>query len=166
MVASLLLAPWPIAYAYGSDAGNTAGQAPVTVAAAAPEATPKINAFGNAIGGITPGDLFYIDTSNSPADTPVTLHITNSNEIASCYRYLTLKVGVYVKTGTGRWGKATLADGEILPDTYITMLNGMVSFTLPGNAEYKITIDKGCFYCYGTVTGASAAAPTFYLTVG
>ena len=161
LLASLLLTPWPVAYAYGN---NTAGQAPVQIEAAAPAAAPHWNAYGNAIGGVTPGDLFYIDTGNSTADMPVTLYITNTDELVHYYRYLTLNVGVYVQTGTDQWEKATTGNGELLPDTYITMLNGKVSFTLPGYARYKITIDKGCFYCYGTVTGKSAVSPAFYLT--
>jgi hypothetical protein len=46
------------------------------------------------------------------------------------------------------------------------MQNGQVSFTLPGYARYKITIDKGCFYYYGDSDGEGAVAPEFYLTVG
>ena len=97
---------------------------------------------------------------------PVTLLMTNTDELIHNYRYLTLNVGVYVQTSTDQWEKVTTDNGELLPDTYITMLNGKVSFTLPGYAKYKITIDKGSFYCYGTNTGESAASPEFYLTVG
>jgi len=162
-LATLLLTPWPVAYAYDN---GMAGQSPSQIETAAPEASPKLNAFGNATGSVTPGDLFYIDNGSITADTPVSLHITNTDELVHSYRYMTLKVGIYVQTGTDQWEKATTGNGELLPDTYITMLNGRVSFTLPGYAKYKITIDKGCFYCYGTGNGESAALPTFYLSVG
>ena len=163
LLAILLLTPWPVAYAYSDRA---TGQAPIQVEAAAAANTPKLSAFGNAIGGVTPGDLFYIDTGNSTADIPVTLYITNTDELIHYYRYLTLHVGVYIQTDTAQWEKATAGNGELLPDTYITMLNSKVSFTLPGYAKYKITIDKGCFYCYGTGTDESAMSPAFYLTTG
>ena len=163
MHATLLLTPWPVAYAHDN---TLAGQAPIQVEAAEPALAPKLNAFGKTIGGVTPGDLFYINTDNTAADMPVTLHIANTDELIRHYRYLTLNVGVYVQTGTDQWEKATTGNGELLPDTYITMLNGKVSFTLPGYDKYKITIDKGCFYCYGTGTDGSAASPAFYLTAG
>ena len=163
LLATLLLTPWPVAYAYDN---TMAEQAAIQVEAAESSAAPHWNAFGKAIGGVTPGDLFYIDTDNNTTDMLITLHITNTDELIHYYRYLTLNVGVYVQTGTDQWEKATTGNGELLPDTYITILNGRVSFTLPGYAKYKITIDKGCFYCYGTGTDESAISPTFYLTVG
>ena len=163
LLATLLLTPWPVAYAHNNA---MAGQSSIQIVAAEPTAAPHWKAFGKAIGGVTPGDLFYIDTVNNAADMLVTLHITNTDELMHYYRYLTLNVGVYVQTGTDQWEKVTKADGELLPDTYITMLNGRVSFALPGYAKYKITIDKGCFYCYGTSMDKSVVSPTFYLTVG
>ncbi len=163
LLGSLLLVPWPAAYAYGN---TTQGDEPVHIEVAAPAAAPHWNAYGNAIGGVTPGDLFYIDTGDATADLPVTLYITNTDELVHYYRYLTLNVGVYAQSGSGQWQKATAVNGESLPDTYITMLNGSVSFTLKGNARYKITLDKGCFYCYGTANGKGAISPTFYLTAG
>jgi len=163
MLATLLLTPWPVAYAYDD---TMAGQAAIQIEAAEPAASPQWQAFGNAIGGVTPGDLFYIDSDNNTADMPVTLSITNTDELIHHYRYLTLNVGIYVQTGADQWEKATNGNGESLPDTYITMLNGKVSFTLPGYAKYKITIDKGCFYCYGTDADRNAASPVFYLSAG
>lgn len=161
LLATLLLTPWPVAYAHNNA---MAGQSPIQIEAAKPAAAPHWKAFGKAIGGVTPGDLFYIDTGSSTTDTFITLHITNADELIKYYRYMTLKVGLYAQTGIDQWEKATLGNGELLPDTYITMLNGRVSFTLPGYAKYKITIDKGCFYFYGTGTDDSAVSPTFYLT--
>lgn len=163
MLAALLLSPWPVAYAHDSTAD---GQAQLQVEAAEAAAAPHWNAFGKAIGGVTPGDLFYIDNETSMADLPVTLYITNIDELVHYYRYLILNVGVYVQTGTDQWEKVTMINGELLPDTYITMLNGNVSFTLPGYARYKVTIDKGGFYYYGGAADDSDISPTFYLTVG
>jgi len=162
MLATILLTPWPVAYAHDN---GMAEQTPIQIEAASAEAAPKWTAFGNAIGGVTPGDLFYVDNYDTTADLPVTLLITNTNELVHHYRYLTLNVGVYVQTGTDQWQKLTTGNGESLPDIYITMQTGQVSFTLPGYARYKITIDKGCFNCYGS-TGEGTTSPTFYMTVG
>ena len=162
LLAVSLLTPWPVAYAYGDVlAGNT----PVQIEAAESTATPELNAFGKAIGGVTPGDLFYVDTGNVTVDTTFILYITNTDELARHYRYMTLNVGIYIQTGTDRWEKLTAGEGETLPDTYLTMHNGNVDLTLPGYARYKITIDKGCFYCYGTGTDKNAVLPKFYLAM-
>ena len=162
LLATFLLTPWPVAYAYD----NGISEAPIQIEAAAPAAAPQWQAFGNAIGGVTPGELFYVDTGDCIADMPFTLYMTNTNELIQQYRYVTLNVGIYVQTGTDQWEKATTGNGTLLPDTYITMLNGKVSFTLPGYARYKVTIDKGCFYFYGINNGGGAISPKFYLTTG
>jgi len=163
LFAALLLAPWPVAYAYDD---GTSRQPQVQIEAAAPTAVPVLNVFGKAVGGITPGDLFYIDTGDVATDIPITLYITNTDELIKHYRYMTLNIGVYVQTSSGQWEKVATGDGEMLPAIYITMSNGQASFTLPGYTRYKITVDKGCFYCYGTSNDERVAAPTFYLTAG
>lgn len=162
LITALLLTPWPVAYAYDDAmAVNT----PTNIKAAALSAAPQINALGNAIGGVTPGDLFYVDSSDSTADMSYTLYITNTDELVHGYRYMTLNIGIYVQTDTERWEKVNRGEGETAQELYLTMQGGMVSFTLPGDARYKITIDKGCFYCYKTGANESAALPQFYLTV-
>ena len=159
----LLLAPWPVAYAY-DDA--SAGRGTVQVEAAAPSATPSWIAFGGAIGGVTtPADLFYIDTTDEPIDILATLHLTNAEELVEHYRYLTLKVGVYVQTGANQWEPAASGNDGVIPETYLTMHNGRVSFILPSYARYKVTIDSGCFYCYQVSTDGSGISPKFYLSV-
>ena len=162
LLAVLLLAPWPVAYTYDNA---TAGEQPVQIEVAESSVAPSWSTFGGAIGGVTnPGDLFYIDMTNDAADALVTLHITNTDELIQCYSYLILNVGVYVQTGNDQWEKAAAGNGEALPDTYITMRNGLVSFSLPGYARYKITIDRGCFYCFKTGTDGGSISPKFYLT--
>lgn len=150
----LLLAPWPIAYAY--DTVNAA-EPPVHITVA--EATPSITAFGKAIGSVSPGDLFYVDAKNSPADIEVNLYLTNASELIHHYRYMILKVGVYVQSGGNGWEKVNL------PDTYITMHNGGVSFRLQGYAQYRVSLDGGSFYCFGTNKTEGDISPRFYLEV-
>ncbi len=163
IAALLLLAPWPIAYAYDN---TTAGTQTIQVEVAEDSAAPTMNISGQTIGGVTaPGDLFYVDTTNNPTDISVTLYLTNTEELVHYYRYLTLNIGIYVQIGTNRWEKATASNGTAIPDTYLTIRNGLVDFTLPGYARYKITVDSGCFYCFKTGTDRESISPQFYLSV-
>ena len=157
----LLLIPCGVAYAYD---GANAAETSMTIEPADKTSAPHIDAFGNAIGGVEAGDLFFIDISGTPLDTPFTLYMTNVDELVHSYRYMNLNVGIYVQTDTGNWEKMSAMVGEPCPDIYITMQNGLVNFTLPGNAKYKVTIDKGCFRCYGVTPGKNIAIPNFYLT--
>ena len=157
VIAALLLAPWPVAYAYDEAmAMNT----PMDIEAAEPAASPSLNAYGHSIGGVKPGDLFYIDSSETAADTFYTLYITNTDELIHCYRYMNLNIGVYVQTDIDKWEKV----GGNPQDIYLTIHNGMVDITLPGGGNYKITVDKGCFYCHGIGADGNIASPEFYLT--
>ncbi len=157
----LLLTPWPVAYAYDNA---KAKPEPVQIEAAQPLSAPSWKVYGGAIGGVTsPVDLFYIDTTNNTADVLANLYLTNADELSHYYGYLILKVGVYSQTGAN-WQKAAKSNGEPFPDTYITMQNGKVGFTLPGCARYKVTIDSGSFYCFRTPADESGVSPKFYLT--
>ncbi|OGO44189.1 MAG: hypothetical protein A2137_03830 [Chloroflexi bacterium RBG_16_58_8] len=163
LVAALLLAPWPVVYAHDDV---LAGNRPVSIETAAPTTTPKLNVYRNAIGGVTPGDLFYIDITSSDTARQFILYLTNTDELAGQYRYLTLNIGVYMRTVSGGWEKVNTGGGETPDDTYLTMLGGQVNFSLPGYANYKITIDRGSFYSYGGSSGQGVILPKFYLTTG
>ena len=166
LAVALLLAPWPIAYAWEGVNADTANASSITPAD--PTNAPQIKAYGNAIGSVSPGDLFQIDTTGIQTDTEYTLTITNLDEIASDYRYMNLKIGVSVQSdnGTGAWKKLDELNGEQFHDLYITMFGDKVEFTLPGGARYKVTVDTGCCYCYAVKPGESIAVPTFYLATG
>lgn len=161
-LAAILLLPWPVAYAHDASDGVLEDKT-IQMEVAEASALPTWSAFGRAIGGVTPGDLFYIDATNNQADFVVTLHITNPDELIHCYRYMILKVGTYVESNAGEWTEASSFDGQPIPDTLITLRNGQVSFILPGYAKYKVTIDGGCFNCNPT-TNEGSASPQFYLT--
>ena len=103
---------------------------------------------------------------NSPAEIKgATLHFTNTNELSHCYNYLILKIGVYAQSSTDQWEKASGGNGEPIPDIFITLRNGQVSFSTPGYAKYKVTIDSGCFYCTTANTDGGSVSPQFHLTV-
>ena len=165
LLAVALLLPWPVAYAYNYDAG-AAGQGAVQIEAAGDSEKPSWTAFGGAIGGVTtPGDLFYIDAGGYPGDIVINLHIANANELIHHYRYLILRVGVYAQTGVDQWQEASGADGELVPDTYITLRSGQASVNLPGYMKYKVAIDSGSFYCFTVNADGGSLSPRFYLTV-
>ena len=164
LIVIALLLPWPIAYSHDVSDG-VVGEETVQVEVAEPSAMPSWKAFGKAIGGVEAGDLFYIDATDSQIDIQVNLYITNTQELIHCYRYMNLEVGIYIKDGTGEWEKALSANGEPTPDTFITLRNGQVSFTLAGYANYKVTIDGGCFNCITTNADGGSLSPQFYLEV-
>jgi len=159
-----LILPWPVAYATGADGAS--GQSAVSIDAAEPSAQPSYTAYGGAIGGIDhPGDLFYIDATDSSQDIKVTLYLTNAQSLVRYYRYLILDVGIYVETSAGEWQRATSSDGDALPKTIISMLNGQVSFLLPGASRYRVTIDGGSFYCRRATADSQSLSPQFSLEV-
>ena len=162
--AVLLLTPWLTSYAYGAGDGR-AGDEAVHVAAAEPMKAPSVTLFGKAISSITPGDLFYIDATASPHDITVNLYLTNTDELIHYLRYLILKIGIYFENSDGLWQPASLPDGNPLPDTFITLRNSPVSFTLDGDTKYKISIDAGSGYCLAANNNGDNPSPQFYLTV-
>ena len=152
-----LLAPWPVAFA--TDAGDDFNsQETIQITAADPSEAPNWQVFGKAIGGVdTPGNLFYINATENTNDITVTLYITNARALSHCYRYLILEVSVYVESGNGEWQKAATSD------TFITLQNGQVSFSLQGCANYKLTIDGGSFRCTRTNVDGGSVCPQFFL---
>ena len=161
-LALALLLPWPVAYGYEAS-GAPAAREPVEITVAEASAAPCMTVFGQAISGVKPGDLFYIDASNQPADFRATLYITNADELVHSYRYLTLNVGIYARDGSGGWEKALRKDGGAIADNFITLQNGHVRFELAGCASYKLTLDSGSVYCMTTGARGGSVSPRFYL---
>jgi hypothetical protein len=163
----LTIGSWVTSTAYGqvNDATglNATANGEITVTPAPAETQPVLDIFGNYIGGVGAGDLFYVNATSSEPDISVYLYITNTDELAQSFRYLILKVGMYVEDGNGQWQKITSQGGVALPDRYITLENGMVNFTLSGLAHYKITIESGSYKSYPRSNGAEIS-PQFYLS--
>ncbi len=162
LFALAVLAPWPVAYAHDVN-GASAGYEPIQITTAEMDAQPSWTAYGKAIGSVSPGEIFHIDATDNPADVTLTLHITNADELIHSYRYLILNVGIYVETETGEWEEVMEANGEPLSETYVTLQNAQVSFTLPGLARYKVPIDGGSFYCITGNPAQGSVSPRFYL---
>ncbi len=154
-----------VAYGHNNDSIRLDGSINegIRVEAAPLEAAPSITCHGGAIGSVIRGDLFYIDSTNITQDINVNLTITNADELIHYFKYMTLKVVVYYEVGEGQWEKALMTDGGAFPDIYLTAHNGHVNFNLPGLAQYKVSIESGCFNCYPAGTSGGSAAPLFYL---
>lgn len=138
-----LLLPWPVAYAADVAGGTSEDEVRVE---AAQENVPDFTVWGKAIGGVPAGDLFFIDATSDTADKIVILYLANADELVSHYTFMNLKIGVYVDNN-GEWEPAFGSNGEVVPQTILSMRNGQVSFLLPGYAKYKVTIDGGAYYC-------------------
>ena len=165
LIVLLLLAPWPVAYAHSYDANALGKQDAVLIEIAEASAQPSWSTFGKAIGGVTPGDLFYIDVTDNLTDIVVTLYITNAQELINYYSYLILEVGIHAKSDAGEWEKASTGNGEPISETFVTLRNGYVKLTLPGLATYKVTIDGGSFYCTASNSDSGSLSPQYYLEV-
>jgi hypothetical protein len=165
LMSLLLLAPWPVAYAYaGNNGSNTADFVQVTPAPV--EAAPCISGYKGTITGVTSGDLFYISAPEGKADMEAILYLTNSDELIHQYQYIILRVGVYVQGSDGQWQKAMTSFGLEVPETYISMIDSQAIFHLPGNANYKITVDSGSIYSLDSASSqAGLVQPRFYLDV-
>ena len=164
LLAVLLLAPWPVAYAYDVNDG-VVGDETVHIEVTEPSAAPALTVFGRAVGGVTPGELFYIDATKQAASIVVTLYLTDAHEIVPYLRYLILEIGVYAENSAGEWKRASCWNGDAVPDTFITLHHSRVSFILAGYAKYRVTVDGGSFYCITANTNGGSLAPRFYLVV-
>ncbi len=160
----LFLAPWLTSLAYGNVNGDS-GLDGIHVEAADVSAAPTATIFSQAGGGVTPGDLFYIDATDSSHDMLVSLYITNAYELIPYLRYLILKVVVYYEDKDGQWIKTPSWHGNPAVDTYITLRNSHVNLALPGLTRYKITIESGSFYCIKASESGNDVSPQFYLTI-
>ncbi|OGO00578.1 MAG: hypothetical protein A2Y90_01710 [Chloroflexi bacterium RBG_13_52_12] len=165
IIISIIILPaaaWLTSVAYGQTSADSA-LPDVRIEAAPLSAAPSATFYGNAIGSVTPGDLFYVDSVNSTPDISVNLYITNADQLIHYLRYLTLKVAVYCQNPEGQWERLLLTDGSAYPDTFLTLRNGLVTFNLPGAARYKVAVESGCFYCLSFRSNGEEIMPLFYL---
>lgn len=160
----LLAASWVSSVAYGQT-NDGVEQSGIFIEAAPSEAAPSATFYGRAIGGVTAGDLFYIDAVDSQADMSLDLYITNPDELIHYFRYLILKITVYIEDAEGQWQRVTSQNGTTMPDTYITLQNSPVSFVMPGMARYKVTVESGCYHSLPFHANSGMISPSFYLNV-
>lgn len=156
-----------IAYGHTSNGATLDGtvESDIQVEAAPLTAAPSAIFYGNAIGSINPGDLFYIESANVTQDIVATLYLTNVDTLIHKFKYMNLKVGVYYEVAEGQWERALNRDGSIFPDILLTMKNGLVTLSLPGRARYKVTLDGGCYNSHPYYANSDNSAPQFYLEV-
>jgi hypothetical protein len=159
-------ASWLTSVAYGQNNDalqlNVENGQDIQITPALPEEAPAATFYGNAIGGVTAGNLFYINTANTTQDITVNLYLTNAEQLIHTLRYMNLEVGIYREVNPGQWEKAQLADGSTYPTVFLTMNNGMVALDLPGLSNYKVTIEGGSFNSHPAANQENAI-PAFYL---
>jgi hypothetical protein len=160
-IALALLLPWPVAYAADVAAGSNQDGIRIEIAEEMP---PNFTVLGETIGSVPSGDLFYVDTTNEAADRVATLYLANADELIGHYTFMNLKIGVYVDQH-GEWEPACGSDGQPIPETILSMRNGLVSFLLPGIARYKISINGGSYYCTNSNDDDGCLSPQLYLEV-
>lgn len=161
IIALALLAPWPVAYTYAQEASP---ENSVRVEIAQPSSTPAWTVFKKAIGGIAePVDLFYVDATTNSADIDVNLYITNTSELVNAYRYLILNIGLYTESN-GEWQRVAEVSGATTPDAVLSLVDSQATFSLPGYARYKVTLESGNFRG-GNNPSDGNLAPLFYIDV-
>jgi hypothetical protein len=143
----------PVAYGQTNDTAAT----PIQIEPANPNTAPTAQFYGGAICEVTAGDLFYLNATDAPMDINATLTITNPEDLIHYFRYLIFNITVEVKDDNGNWIAMQL------PDIYLTLKNGNVTFTLPGGANYKVAVAGGSANCLPYADGAGFALPNFYL---
>lgn len=158
---------WLTSVAYGQT-NDTAQLHTTTIPGLEITATPQSDApaatfYGNAIGSVKSGDLFFINAVNVPQDMTLNLYITNIDQMVPVLRYMTLEIIIYREDAAGQWEKVQLKEGAAFPPLFLTMRNGQVMFDLPGLARYKVTVGSGSFYCNPAGENMENTAPQFYL---
>jgi hypothetical protein len=156
----IIAASWLTTVAYGHDNNNLQlnGEPAqdIQITSALTEDAPAATFYGNAIGGVTPGDLFYINAANTAPDITVNINLTNTDRLVHILRYMNLEIGIYGETTPGQWEKVQF------PQTFLTMVNGTVTFDLPGMTNYKVTVEGGCFKAQTYNANQENVAPAFY----
>ena len=119
----------------------------------------------------TAGDLALINGMIAANGIVVSMYVTNLANLQQDYSSFALPVNVYVSScASGCTWAADTAVISTLPE-FLTSTSGFLTFNLPSNEYYDITIDAGgSFYCTSTVTSATVPsstaelAPSFYFT--
>ncbi len=149
--------------AYGAGPGDAA-PAGVRIEAAGRAAAPQATFYGGAHGGITPGDLFYIDAAGGPPGLTLSLYITNADALRHYLRYLILKIALCTAAGDSQWQPVAGGHGPVAENSvYLTLQNSPVRFAIGGGALYKIGIESGSYYCLPAGAGRTCEPPQFYL---
>lgn len=159
---------------YGSTVSGSAFSAVTT-----PSWTPSPSTAGSVT---TPGDLALIDATGTTmpngGNVLVSIYITNLSTLASGYSSYAFPIEIFqcktscaassdTTTGdSGNWTNVTsatpLSSGN--PTVFLTSNAGFVTFSLPYDYYYDVTIPKGgAFYTLSGVT-SSNATPTYYIT--
>ncbi len=162
-----VITSWITTVAYGHENASATLDATIdegiSVEPAPVAEAPNAHVYRNYIGGINPGNLFYINAADVRQDMAITVSLTNADRLIHCFNYLNLEIGVYFEVTPGQWEKALLPDGQTFPRIYLTMNNGSVSFYLPGANRYKVTLESGSYKSHAGGSDIEDITPDFFL---
>lgn len=131
--------------------------------------TPTVGQVGSVTQG---GDLAMIDATGTTGNVLVTLVLSNAASLDNDYSYLNLPIGVSKCTSpsgtTCSWGVITTdANGDTIGNggvSYLTLTNGELTFLLPGNAYYELTIPTGGSF-YTISSNSSDLSPSYLINI-
>jgi hypothetical protein len=160
LAAACLVLSWSVSFA--AESGGAAADPIVQVVPV--DGRPVMTVYRGGIASVTPGDLYIIDARDVPNDLPVALHLVNAGELATTFRYTTFRVGVWRLDDSGVREPVMAPGGAGTLEAILSLLNGNVSFILPGGGRYVVGIDGGSYAAYPAGTGGATALPEFVLT--
>lgn len=147
-----------------TPSGNINQAAHTVTTAVVPGWSPSALSAGSVT---TAGDLALIDGTIASNGVTVSMYITDLAGLQQDYSSFALPIDVYTSPCTSGACVWTQASGVIAsPPTYLTSTSGFITFNLPANSYYDITVDTGgSFYCTSVSTSSPATlTPTFYFT--
>lgn len=132
----------------------------------APSWSPTANSAGSVA---TSGSIAVIDASQVSTNVIVNVYITNLASLAQAYSSFAFPIDVWTSTNGSSWSQSSVVSTSPF-SSYLTDTSGVISFSLPPNAYYDITMEGsddatiggGSFYCISTSNGS--LSPSFYVT--
>ncbi len=162
VLAALAVNPWPVARAFDTGRQGPAAK-DISIIVAGTEERPAWRVFGSAIGGVSTGDLFYIDATKYPQSFRASLLLANASQLVSGYNYLVLRISVLVQSEDGQWLQAVDASGAVIKEAVITLQNSLLTYELPGGGQYNLTVSGGTYRA--SAGNGATVAPEFRVLV-
>ncbi|MDQ4212476.1 hypothetical protein [Microbacterium capsulatum] len=155
--------PLPSGVTFGKYTTSTTTGSTTTLSVVSPSWTPIAQ---SATTVTTAGDLAIIDASTANLGThtglTVSLYVTNLASLQKDYSSYSLPVNVYqcqtACTSNAAWTQATGVSVS-----YLTSTSGYLTWNLPANYYYAITVDTGGSL-YNTATTPANLSPAYYFT--
>ncbi|CAM4322648.1 hypothetical protein L1N85_15240 [Paenibacillus alkaliterrae] len=171
LILGLLIAVISTAVSFATESGTTtlgitasANSASVTLPSGTGQAAGKYNGEAptwspvvNSTGSITAGDLYIVNMVSAGVNKRLTLYLNNPDQLSKAYSYLNMKVTVYkanIAAAPTAW--TPVAGGT----SYLSLINGYISFDLTNGEKYAVSVDSGSYY--NMKTSGVVLAPSFF----